>query len=559
MTSDLGLRVVCVDGVVRAVDRDVAIEMANGRLSGRSMADGAVLWDDAAGGGFVFDLVDGLVHVLAWIERGLAVRVLDARSGEALRTVRFDGLEGAESFDGLRLFDGAYYVSVEAIAQRRTLDGVFVAQAELRGGVQSWAWLSSMLCVADESGTVTALAGDTLERVWSRDEGFDASIRAAGDALLVSNAAPRGDAPVLLALDARSGSERWSHAAFDTALASDGELVLARGRRGWLAALDAATGEVRWRIRTGGEVFAGARTSRGFAALSREGVAVIDRDGNDRGGWDLYAPTSLVASDSVLLCGAEGVKGPREPNATKPGAERSLDASPEIQSVDALPGRALLAPAYTRLDEVRAVLTEIEDLDEAWEALATRGFIPSTWVNDPRRCFYEGSVRARPWSRGAMLAFASDVEGVARVESLWREMQRRLDRWGAGGDDVCWWASARQVGLLSEAEILPLRSRPAREMVADALSPEVFARIDGAVARMRFDGLGYDLVRPVLIAEAEWSAAALVGLGDHDDNPFAPLRAILATGYAFEAGGALLARCFDASLDALEEVDEIPF
>ena len=556
--SDLGLRVVCVEGSVSSIDGGVALSAWRGVVSAFSLDDGMRLWTNEWARPFS-KIVGGFVHAVSWADETPQVNVLDARTGLVERIVWLRGLEQAEGIGLIEVVDGAYFVAVDAAVQRRSLDGALLAQGAAPGPVQSWAFSASSVCVVSDGGSVTAFERDTLSQRWTRGALYDASILAAGEVFIVSSLGGYPDGAAAIAIDAVTGEERWSNAVFDAALAVDGDLVLACGVRAWLGALDLSTGEPRWQVRTRGTPLAAARVAVGFAVLTTECLIILDRDGVERAGWEVSAPFSLAASSAVIVCGARRVGDPIERSTFRGGA-RSLGALPEITDIEPMEGRAVFAPSHSGLEEVRAVLREIEDLDEAWEALATRGFIPPAWVDDPSRRFEEKRVSlARPWSRGAMLAFACDVDGVTRVESLWREAQRRLSRWEAP-DETCRWGSARAFGLWGPEQILTLPMLSASQRMAEVLEASALTRIESSVSAALGVGAGYDVKRAVLIAETEWRAAALAGADfDDDENPFAPLREILALGYAFEAGGALLARCFTESLDALEEFDEIPF
>lgn len=86
----------------------------------------------------------------------------------------------------------------------------------------------------------------------------------------------------------------------------------------------------------------------------------------------------------------------------------------------------------------------VTDPREAWEALAARGVIPASWVEDPRRAFHDGEERSlrtfrsggvrfdhvdrtailapHPPTVAACVALASDPEGVTTAEAIAREV-----------------------------------------------------------------------------------------------------------------------------------------
>lgn len=127
------------------------------------------------------------------------------------------------------------------------------------------------------------------------------------------------------------------------------------------------------------------------------------------------------------------------------------------------------APA-PRLDEAREAVCGIEHPREAWEALAARGLVPESWVDDPRRWFVcsadewlaHGSLAApregplaspHPPSTGACVALAADPRGVATAETLAHEVAREEARRG----DAPRWTGAIYWRVVDEAEALALR------------------------------------------------------------------------------------------------------
>lgn len=95
-------------------------------------------------------------------------------------------------------------------------------------------------------------------------------------------------------------------------------------------------------------------------------------------------------------------------------------------------GASILRPKRPSLDAVTAMVGGAKSAREAWETLAARGHLPFEMVEDPSRRFTASSERAKgPWrSHPAtvddVIAFASDLAGVARAEALAREFVVRL-------------------------------------------------------------------------------------------------------------------------------------
>jgi hypothetical protein len=181
----------------------------------------------------------------------------------------------------------------------------------------------------------------------------------------------------------------------------------------------------------------------------------------------------------------------------------------------------------------------IADPAELWEALSTSGVIPDAWVGDAgrafacdsRRCACEGrEQRPHPWSVAACVAFASDVAGVTQAEALARECVARLAPWGAPQPQrVVWrvvdpatWRPAR-VDALAQAERETFPPGPP--------SPPMPPRRGETWALRAF--------RDHTSAHKGWPARnrglwRTVRLPDRAD-PFEPLLALWATGYALDA------------------------
>lgn len=94
----------------------------------------------------------------------------------------------------------------------------------------------------------------------------------------------------------------------------------------------------------------------------------------------------------------------------------------------------LFRPTRTRCDEA---LDDARDLAavtgaEAWETLAARERIPMAWVGDDARRFVvdPDALDVAPASPDDALAFATDVDGVARAEDLARELLSRMRAFG---------------------------------------------------------------------------------------------------------------------------------
>ena len=241
------------DGVVLVATRKgdlVAVDAASGRIRGRgsfgqsiegpfatSAAGDAAYVPLAKPGQIVAHSLRGGDRLWRWRADGPGATA-DAGlvlSGEAVVAPLGNGL-----VVGLDRADG----TVRWTVRPDTLARFVAAPVVLPGGA---------VAVADDRGRVRALAPETGEILWTRDVGAPVghtpAVDAAAAALLVPTT--RGD---LVALDARTGAERWR-----VALGQDdrvaprvatpgvgGGLAVAGASNGHLAAVDVASGAPRW-------------------------------------------------------------------------------------------------------------------------------------------------------------------------------------------------------------------------------------------------------------------------------------------------------------------------
>jgi hypothetical protein len=259
--------------------------------------------------------------------------------------------------------------------------------------------------------------------------------------------------------------------------------------------------------------------------------------------------------------------------------------------------KKILTPSRPRLALAREVVEGHKTPRAAWEALASRGVIPMSWIGAERRfagsdcaaCrgtgwetttdyrgdeFYGACERCEergfrelldaPPTLAACVAFASDPEGIETAEALAREADARLAPWRAPEDD----APARPLWRV-------YRARPPEEtyFLWDTARPASHPAILLAHADKRFEGprplwaeeVGLRSAASLLRGFAEeelrcsrgWQEAARLGLVIPDGSPFgrglsgrafkelpdpfAPVASLWATGYALckRAGGFL--------------------
>lgn len=573
-------RVVCVLGRNLQCVGDTVVGFDERGLAAWALDTGLERWQ-AEIPCFRFALVGDEVHGFVAIGPP-RVAVFDLRSGTVVREVALSDLEGFELSNMFAVLDGAYLVAIEGALRRCScVDGDVLAGAVFDGlpTGEAFSPSASVLCVVGEGG-LAAFAPGTLAPLWLREdvEAFDLLV--AGDVFVAAGECEDVSRIALFALDARTGRTLWGTETFTQALACSDELVLARDRHGWIVALEVRTGVVRWRRFEGADAGRAARVPDGFVTLVGRVLTRFDDDGEVRVRRAIEADDEaemvVAPSGVIVVCASRvGAVVAREEDSPVRVVETYAVCAPGEASP--LPGRSRLTPSFARFEEAGAVLREVRDLDEAWEALAVRGVIPPSWVDDPQRRFGDDATsptwKARPTARGAMLAFAADVEGVERVEALWRACVRRFGPFAEGLDDAARWANITNANAFSVGHFEQPTEGGAWRALTAALPAETLDAIEDAMLRdppVEGDPATDFELR---LCDAAWRTAARAGLTiftegptrralrvDAAENPYETLREIRATGYLVDAAGVLRARRFDAKLRALEAVeDEIPF
>ena len=232
---------------------------------------------------------------------------------------------------------------------------------------------------------------------------------------------------------------------------------------------------------------------------------------------------------------------------------------------------SFLSPSRTRFEAIRTSLAGIDDPSDAWRALAERGVIPKTWLDDPQRRFIHdpgdrfpggrsngyptrdpvfAPVVAFPSSVAECAQFAADLDGVLAAEAAARSLVERLGPWGAAQfSQVRWWTIPAvrygrasddtrpgvSYGLMFAFNAL-YDAKPERELPRGA-RPMLFGNASFWAGEWNeVAGAGTPIPkphhRPIELAMTGRAFAELA-------NPFEPLATIEAAGYAtFEWIGA---------------------
>ena len=124
----------------------------------------------------------------------------------------------------------------------------------------------------------------------------------------------------------------------------------------------------------------------------------------------------------------------------------------------------VLNPARPALDAARATVAGRSDPRAAWNALHSRGLLPRTWVDEPRRRFpwlhdlprerRAEALRRAPYvpqaacpdDVHACALLAADIEGIERAEASGRAFAGALRAWGAPAVDTVLWVPTTRHG-----------------------------------------------------------------------------------------------------------------
>lgn len=218
-------------------------------------------------------VADGSVYCSLLVDGVVVVFAADAETGE-LRWERVLGAAG--SYGAVAVADGTAYASYGA-----TLAAVDVADGSVRWRTRAPFGIGSAVAVADGAAYVTGTNGGIVafdaasgERQWVFERDFYWSAPAVDDDRVYA-----GSADALYAVDRADGSLAWElpveSIPRDPVLA--GDALYASTQRGVLFAVDASSGEVRWRESLGdsGEVDFG-------PFLDGDRLYVTDRNGSVR-------------------------------------------------------------------------------------------------------------------------------------------------------------------------------------------------------------------------------------------------------------------------------------
>jgi hypothetical protein len=138
-------------------------------------------------------------------------------------------------------------------------------------------------------------------------------------------------------------------------------------------------------------------------------------------------------------------------SSSAPDAE-PLPPSPSTRSWK--PGRRL-NPRRPHQRAAAQVVADSEDLDECFERLCARGYLPDAWLDTTRPGFLdainEGNIRRRPSPVLAELLAATGGTALTTVEAFARELRLRLRPWGFAGKDRVLWTALDHRRLLPES------------------------------------------------------------------------------------------------------------
>lgn len=233
-------------------------------------------------------------------------------------------------------------------------------------------WTQTNAQASHASGHLAAPAAPSL--AWRADIGSGGEARLTGAPIVVGGRVYTLDADAsLVAFDARTGSAVWRRSlapagepgrqGFGGGLASDGTAVYATTGFGEILAVDAASGEIAWRHRTGapfraapavsgGVVLAVTRDNRAVALATRTGEPLWRIDGMSSAAGLLGGASPAISGDLAVIPFASGEvmgiqlsTGRRVWSAVLGGARRGLarSAIADVTGDPVIAGRAVVA------------------------------------------------------------------------------------------------------------------------------------------------------------------------------------------------------------------------
>jgi outer membrane protein assembly factor BamB len=254
------------------------------------------------------------------VDRSLPVAPIG--DGERVYVARADALEALDAADGGSIWQAALEVPP-------------VVAPGIGGG---------LVVVALRSGQVVAARAASGEIAWRHAAELPASVPpdVSGAAVVLGF----GDGRVV-ALETRTGQPLWeaNAGAAIAGIRVDGNRVFAGSLDNFLYCLDAGSGQVRWRWRTGGDVVAPAAVDRKrvyFVSLDNELRALDRGHGAQRWRRSLRARplgTPLLLAGTVIVAGLTTTIDAHAEATGKPVGRVRLDAEPSAPAL-AVPGTA---------------------------------------------------------------------------------------------------------------------------------------------------------------------------------------------------------------------------
>lgn len=472
------------------------------------------------------------------------------------------------------LADGVLYLLVErGILARALRDGAAFNAAAFRVDGSSFAGFSARAVhVHHEYEGLRAFDRITVRERWVREAPVERPALVTDTRVVVCGEQPDGPPRALLCLDADNGAERWSIGSELRPLCVAHGVVVAVSPSQWLFAIDLETGAQRWSQWLGRRCLAACEVPEGGVVQTDDALCELDLDGTFVAWRAVRAAADrrpLIWHAGRLWCGDAldaDVHWEQRAAITRPVA-----CELDVPTFAWAEGASFFSPAEGAVDEIRAVIEAARDLDEAWETLALRGWIPDGFVGGARTFQFDKKVTERPSTRGGMLSFAALCARVLRSEALMHESLARAARWRKSPVDVlprwCFWI------VEHEAETQPDAWAAALDAVTGSVPGEVIERIRAAQEghTLREKALWtYPWIERAVLGDALWRTAVRNGLrvrwgacaGEGFEslpNPFAPLIELASEGFGWTPSGALTVQGFRDDLRTKWSVPEIPF
>ncbi len=200
------------------------------------------------------------------------------------------------------------------------------------------------------------------------------------------------------------------------------------------------------------------------------------------------------------------------------------------------------APSALKRAAAEAIAARHDDVRDAWLECANAGLIPKSWLDEPRRQFFDedGSLSPHPTRHVDLVAIAGDADGVQQAEDALAQIADGLAPWGCTPPSVYHWMGWPLPFDIHSGPVLPaiysITGEHDIHVSAHAERPTATSLDEAAIYSVLWADPDTTLGDPRATCKFT-SALRSEYRGRHTHtlpDPFAAMLALFRTGYGFE-------------------------